>query len=161
MESIKCHQCGLVSWPDKEIVSCKRCGGPIWQKNDYGAGFSFDGKLDAKPVFSGVIKVLVIVLSVALFTMIASRLLGFSGTDVGKVIGALFLLIGIPFAIFIKFWFLKEVFSESVGWGLASIFLPFGALVALIKFWDRTQRPFFAHLLSIGIVIAGFFTLGL
>lgn len=157
MESIKCHQCGLVSWPDKEIASCQRCGGPVWQKNDYGAGFAFNESAD-ESIFSGVIKFLTIAFGVAMLALLASKVFQLGGTDVAKMIGVPIALLGVVASIAMSIWFLARVFGESVGWGLATLFLPFGGLVALIKFWDKTHRPFIAHLICMGIVFAGIFT---
>ena len=157
MESKKCHECGLVNWVDSETLSCKRCGGPIWQKADYSLGLS-SKPTESQLMFTGLVKIVAIVLGVAMLGLLVSRVLSLTGTSTGKVLGVVFILVGLVFAIVIKVWFLAAVFGESVGWGLASIFLPFGALVALIKFWDKTQRPFVAHLISMGIIVVGVLT---
>jgi hypothetical protein len=109
-------------------------------------------------MFTGLVKIVAIVLGVAMLGLLASKVLSLTGTSTGKGIGIAIILVGLVFAIVIKVWFLAAVFGESVGWGLASIFLPFGALVALIKFWDKTQRPFVAHLISMGIILVGVLT---
>jgi hypothetical protein len=158
MESIKCHQCGLVSWPDKGVVSCQRCGSPIWQRNDYGAGFTFK-KSEDMSLFSGVIVVLTIAFGVAMLALILSKVFQLGETQAVTVIGVLIALLGLFTSIAMGIWFLARVFGESVGWGLAAIFLPFGGLIALIMFWDRTHRPFFANLICNGILLAGFFTI--
>lgn len=160
MESINCRQCGLVNWPDEETISCKRCGGPIWRKNDYGAGFTFDGNRD-RSLFSGIIKFLTIVLGVAVFGFLLGIGLHSVNANVGVLIGLLFIAVGAAFAIAMNFWLLGAIFGESVGWGIATLFLPFAGLVALIKFWDKTQRPFFAHLICLGIILVGYLCLAL
>ena len=157
MESIKCQQCGLVTWADSETVSCKRCGGPLWQKNDYGAGFAVN-ESPGESIFSGVIKFLTIFFGVAVLALLASKSLHLGGTDAAKIIGIPIAILGALASIGMSLWFFARVFGESVGWGLAAIFLPFGALVALIKFWDRTHRPFIAHAICVGIIFAGIFT---
>lgn len=157
MDSIKCHQCGLVSWPDSESNSCKRCGSPVWQKNDYGAGFTFDGKRDETALFSGIIRFLTFALGAAVLVLIALRALNLGGTDIAKFIGLPIAVLGFGIMAAMGIWFLARVFGESVGWGLAVLFLPFGGLVALIKFWDRTHRPFIGHLLCVGIAFSGIF----
>ena len=101
MESLKCQQCGLITWADRETVSCKRCGGPLWKKNDYSAGFSFDGRND-KSLFSGVIKFLTVLFGVSVLALIVSRVLQLG--DAGKVMAVLFIVVGVAFAIFMNFW---------------------------------------------------------
>ncbi len=158
MESRKCPECGLVSWVEEGTVSCQRCGGPLWGKRSYGLRDPAE-VANAESVFSGMIKFVTILLGVAVLVLMAVRVFSLSGTGAGKAIAVLFIVVGIGLIISMKIWFLIEVFSQSVGWGLASLFLPFGALIALIKFWERTRRPFFAHLLSTGIIVVGFMSL--
>ena len=154
MESIKCQECGLVSWADRETISCKRCGGPLWGKRSYSLGEPTDVSGDGFK-FSGMIKFVTIVLGVAMLSLLICRVFSLTESTFGKMMAVMFIVVGFVLIVFMKIWFLKEVFSESVGWGLASLFVPFGALIALVKFWDKTRRPFVAHLISTGIIFAG------
>jgi len=43
-------------------------------------------------------------------------------------------------------WLLVIAFRESTAWGLASLFIPFAALVFVLKFWDQAKLPFFGCL---------------
>ncbi|MCD4750936.1 MAG: hypothetical protein K8R59_16300 [Thermoanaerobaculales bacterium] len=55
-------------------------------------------------------------------------------------------------------WLLVLAFRESLGWGLACLFIPFAALVFAVKFWDEAKIPFIITLVSAGVVLVG--TLG-
>ena len=47
-------------------------------------------------------------------------------------------------------------FKTSVGWGLACLFLPFAALVFVIKFWDQAKTPFLRSLACLPVYLIGF-----
>ncbi|MCB1097086.1 MAG: hypothetical protein KDN22_16050 [Verrucomicrobiae bacterium] len=38
-------------------------------------------------------------------------------------------------------WFLAKAFGVGVGWGLASLVIPFAGLVFAIKYWGISWRP--------------------
>lgn len=46
-------------------------------------------------------------------------------------------------------WFLVVAFQHEVPWGLACMFIPFVAIVFLVKYWDKASKPF-------GVQTAGF-----
>ncbi|MBX3438203.1 MAG: hypothetical protein KF861_11980, partial [Planctomycetaceae bacterium] len=52
-------------------------------------------------------------------------------------------------------WMLVLAFQESLGWGLAYIFIPFAALVFLIQHWDKAKQPFLLSLLAVVVFMAG------
>lgn len=43
-------------------------------------------------------------------------------------------------------WIIVKAFKKSVGWGLASLFIPFASLVFVIKNWAATRALFFMNL---------------
>jgi hypothetical protein len=51
---------------------------------------------------------------------------------------------------------LVRAFKTSVGWGLASLFVPFAALVFVVKHWDQTRTPFLRGLACLPVYVAGF-----
>lgn len=53
-------------------------------------------------------------------------------------------------------WFLVLVFKESVGWGLACLFLPVLSWVYLIMNFSDVKNPFFLQLAGTAIYIIGF-----
>jgi thiol:disulfide interchange protein len=42
-------------------------------------------------------------------------------------------------------WLLGVTFSESILWGLASLFIPAASIVFVITHWEQSKRPFLAH----------------
>ncbi len=53
-------------------------------------------------------------------------------------------------------WLLKIAFRESTLWGFACLFIPFAALIFVVKFWDHAKMPFFGCLAGsvLGVVAA-------
>lgn len=50
---------------------------------------------------------------------------------------------------------LVAAFRVSVGWGLASLFIPFASFVFMVKHWDVSRRPFFTSLWSLPFLALG------
>jgi len=46
-------------------------------------------------------------------------------------------------------------FKTSVGWGLASLIIPFAILVFVIKYWDRAKTPFLRSLACLPVYLIG------
>ncbi len=53
-------------------------------------------------------------------------------------------------------WLLVIAFRESTLWGLACLFIPFVALIFVMKFWDQAKLPFFGCLAgsALGVLAA-------
>jgi hypothetical protein len=51
---------------------------------------------------------------------------------------------------------LMLAFKTSLGWGLASLFVPFAALVFVIKYWDAARTPFLRTLATVPVYLIGF-----
>jgi hypothetical protein len=47
-------------------------------------------------------------------------------------------------------------FKTSVGWGLASLFIPFAILVFVFKHWEQTKKPFLYTLACLPVYLIGF-----
>lgn len=47
-------------------------------------------------------------------------------------------------------------FKTSVGWGLASLFIPFAVLVFVIKHWEEAKTPFLRWLACLPVYLIGF-----
>lgn len=56
----------------------------------------------------------------------------------GSVIIIIAMLIGFGLSV----WHYVIAFKESVGWGLACLFLPFASLIFTIRHWDEAKAPF-------------------
>lgn len=72
-----------------------------------------------------------------------------------ETVAAVFVLAAVPFMFFYGIWTLTKIFEQSVGWGLASLFIPFAGLVAVAQFWKETRRPFVGQMICYGIVVVG------
>jgi len=74
------------------------------------------------------------------------------------------ILLGLGFALLLVavIWFLVTAFRESVGWGLACLFLPFAGVIFLILHLRETWKPgaaaFLGALLCIAGMLSGFAT---
>lgn len=47
-------------------------------------------------------------------------------------------------------------FKTSMGWGLASLFIPFVILVFVFKNWQQTKKPFLSSLACVGAQLVGY-----
>jgi Mn2+/Fe2+ NRAMP family transporter len=65
------------------------------------------------------------------------------------------LLLGILISLVGNVIGIVQAFQESAAWGLMYLFLPFAALVFLIKFWERpwVRRSLWAHLIGLGFIM--------
>ena len=52
-------------------------------------------------------------------------------------------------------WLLVVAFKTSIGWGLASLFIPFAGLVFVFTHWDDAKKPFFINLCGIPFIVLG------
>lgn len=55
------------------------------------------------------------------------------------------------------FWIqiLIVAFKKHIGWGLASLFIPFVGLVFVFMHWNETKTPFIRSLICIAVQIVG------
>jgi len=109
-----------------------------------------------KPIFSGVILILTVFLGLVGVIFIIQQAFHPLDPSAAKGIGA---LIGIPailLALIAHFWAIVRIFEQSVGWGLASLFIPLVFLAAVGQFWEKTKRSFVGQMVCVGIFVAGF-----
>jgi hypothetical protein len=50
---------------------------------------------------------------------------------------------------------LITAFKTSVGWGVASLLLPFAILVFIAKHWEATKTPFLRSLAAFVVAVVG------
>jgi F0F1-type ATP synthase assembly protein I len=67
---------------------------------------------------------------------------------------ALSVLAGIGMLVF-GIQILITAFKTSVGWGLASLLLPFAVFVFIAKHWQATKTPFLRSLIAFAIGVVG------
>ncbi|MFH1500188.1 MAG: hypothetical protein ABII82_20480 [Verrucomicrobiota bacterium] len=57
-------------------------------------------------------------------------------------IGAALTIIGLLLGCGLGIWHYVIAFKESVGWGLACLFLPLASVIFTIRHWDEAKAPF-------------------
>jgi hypothetical protein len=72
-----------------------------------------------------------------------------------QTVGIIFSVIGLIIALVFGIKLLILAFKESALWGLGSMFIPFVGLIFVIKFWDKTKKPFLYYLACIPFFIIG------
>src|SRR5690349_13843694 len=78
------------------------------------------------------------------------------------ILGGLLMTVGGIAAFVGSIWLLVLAFQESIGWGLASLFIPFVLLIFAIMFWNKSAKPFGVWLGGAIILVLGavLFTMG-
>ena len=72
------------------------------------------------------------------------------------ILGFVFIAIGAMVALVYGIILVTKAFQTSVVWGLAYLFVPFGAFVFLIAHWDEAGKPFLMSMLSLPLLLIGF-----
>jgi hypothetical protein len=106
-------------------------------------------------VFSGGVVVLTGILALGFAILIFQQALHPFDADTAKGVGGVLGLVGVLLLFVTHIWLLYRIFEQSIGWGLASVFLPIVGLVAVIQFWDKTKRSFIGQMVCAGIVFVG------
>ncbi len=160
MNSMKCPECGLVNWTT--ATECKRCHAPFGSEEpsfggdpQYGLPQSFPEQPKTQPLFSGGVVFLTGILIVATAIFVLQQAFHLFDPDTAKGIGGLVGLVGILFMVLTHIWLLIRIFEQSIGWGLASLFIPICGLIAVGQFWEKTKRSFVGQLVCVGIVFVG------
>ena len=159
MSSVKCPQCGLVNW--STAPECKRCGALIATDDEAGdyqdvsTRYSLEKEVRVEPLFSGLIVWLTVFLAFAVATFLAQQVFGLFSPDTAKVVAVLFALPGLVLYLVAHIWLLMRIFDQSVGWGLASLFIPIAMLIAVAQFWHKTKRSFVCQFICAGIFVVG------
>ncbi len=164
MNSIRCPECGLVNFATAS--ECKRChvsfvSEQMPSEAQY-ANAEHQGYWPQNPepektqrVFSGGVVVLTGILALGFAILIFQQALHPFDADTAKGVGGVLGLVGVLLLFITHIWLLIRIFEQSVGWGLASLFLPFVGLVAVIQFWDKTKRSFIGQMVCAGILFVG------
>lgn len=71
------------------------------------------------------------------------------------VIGGILMGIGYLGALICAIILLVKAFQTSVGWGIASLLIPFALLVFAIKNWDICKKPFLISIVCSAVAVAG------
>ncbi len=79
------------------------------------------------------------------------------------ILGFILMAIGGIISLVFGVMLIIQAFKESVLWGLVYLFVPFGALVYVVKFWDQAKGLFLKSLLGlpfyfVGMLMAGTFS---
>ena len=75
--------------------------------------------------------------------------------EAAKGIGALVGLCGVLLLLLTHIWLVIRIFEQSIGWGVASLFLPIAGFFAVAQFWEKTKRSFVGQLICAGIMFVG------
>ena len=164
MNSIKCPDCGLVNFATAS--ECKRCHMSFvseqepddaqYQNTEFQGYWPQDAEAEKKQrVFSGGVVFLTGILVVGISILVLQQAFHPFDADTAKGFGGILGLIGVLLMILTHIWLLIRIFEQSVGWGLASLFLPVAGYIAVGKFWEKTKRSFVGQLVCVAIVVVG------
>jgi len=159
MNSVKCPQCGLVNWSTTQ--ECKRCHALIGADRETGdyqdvsTRYSLEKEVQVEPLFSGLVVYLTVFLAFAVAMFLVQQIFGLFSPDTAKVVAVFFFLPGLVLYLVTHIWLLLRIFDQSVGWGLASLFIPIVMLIAVAQFWHKTKRSFVGQFICAAIVIVG------
>jgi hypothetical protein len=167
MNSIKCPDCGLVNFATAS--ECKRCRlcfvapdhGPHdsqYQNAAYQSYWPQRQEFDEnkQKIFSGGVVLLTGILIVAFALLVMQQAFHPLDPNAAQGIAALVSLGGLGLLVVTHIWLIVRIFEQSIGWGLASIFLPVCGLVAVAQFWEKTKRSFVGQMVCVGIMFVGF-----
>jgi uncharacterized membrane protein len=71
------------------------------------------------------------------------------------MLGMVLSLVGSLAMLVFSIQILITAFKTSVGWGLASLLLPFAIFVFVAKNWEATKTPFLRSLAAMAVVVVG------
>lgn len=165
MNSIKCPDCGLVNFATAS--ECKRCHMSFAAAQEpvdgQYANAPYQGYWPQSPVyeekgpkvFSGGVVFLTGILIVAFALLVMQQAFHPFDADTAKGVGGVLGLVGVLLLFLTHIWLLIRIFEQSVGWGLASLFLPLVGLIAVAQFWEKTKRSFVGQMVCVGILFVG------
>ena len=141
MNSIKCSDCGLVNWSTSS--ECRRCGAQIGADyQNVSSRYSLEKEVPVEPLFSTGIKLLGTLLALTTVIFLAQQAFQPLSPEMAKEIAVYLALPALALSVLAHIWLIIRVFEQSVGWGLASVFLPIALLCAVSRYWDKTKRSF-------------------
>ena len=71
------------------------------------------------------------------------------------ILGVILYIVGLLAAAVGGIWIIVLAFKKSIGWGLASLFIPFVGLVFAFMNWALCKRPFLIWLLGVILLVIG------
>ena len=74
--------------------------------------------------------------------------------------GAILYILGVALAFVGGIWIVVIAFKEHIGWGLATLFIPFVSLYYAITRWAACKTPFLISLAGIAVMIVGILVFG-
>ena len=141
MNSIKCSECGLVNWSTSS--ECRRCGALIGADyQNIPSRYSIDKDVRVEPLFSNGIKLLSGMLAVTTVIFLTQQAFQPLSAPMAKEVAVWLAVPALGLYVLTHIWCLIRIFEQSVGWGLASFFLPLAMLCAVGQFWQKTKRSF-------------------
>ena len=111
--------------------------------------------LEPSPLLNKFLKGLLIALGAVTLLTIFSRGFQLLSADLAVMIVLPIMLVASLLYFATQVLLLVRIFQQSIGWGLGTLFIPFVAIIAIIKFWEHTKRPFIGSLLCAAIIIMG------
>lgn len=154
MNSTKCTDCGLVNWATSS--ECRRCGSPIAaDPQNVGSRYSIDKEARVEPLFTTGIKLLSSLLAVTTIIFLAQHAFQPLSAPMAKEVAVWLALPALGLYVLAHVWCLIRIFEQSVGWGLASFFLPLAMLCAVAQFWQKTKRSFVGQCICIVTFVVG------
>ena len=164
MNSIKCPECGLVNFDT--AIECKRCRLSFVSEQEphdahyHNAEYQSYWPQNPEPekkqrVFSGGVVALTGILALGFAILVLQQALHPFDADTAKGVGSVLGLVGVLLLFVTHIWLLIRIFEQSVGWGVASLFLPFVGLIAVAQFWEKTKRSFVGQIVCVGILFVG------
>ncbi|HZI47298.1 MAG TPA: Ran-binding zinc finger domain-containing protein [Pyrinomonadaceae bacterium] len=164
MNSIKCPECGLVNFATAN--ECKRCQMSFAPEHEASQGqypnpeYQSYWPQNTEPetkqrVFSSGVVVLLGILALGFAILVLQQALHPFDVDTAKGVGGVLAVVGVLLLVLTHIWLLIRIFEQSVGWGLASLFVPAACYIAIGKFWEKTKRSFVGQMVCVGIVFVG------
>jgi hypothetical protein len=154
MSSIKCSDCGLVNWSTSS--ECRRCGAPIGADHQsVRSRYSIDKEVRVEPLFSTGIKLLSAMLAITTALCLAQQAFQPLSTDMAREIAVYLAFPALGLFALAHIWCVVRIFEQSLGWGVASLFLPFAMLLAIGRFWQKTKRSFVGQCICMATFFVG------
>lgn len=154
MQSIKCSECGLVNWSTSS--ECRRCGAPIGEDyQNLPSRYSIDKEVRVEPLFSTGIKLLSSLLAFTTIICLAQQSLHPLSPEMAREVALYLALAAMGLFALAHIWCVIRIFEQSLGWGVAALFLPFAMLLAVGRFWQKTKRSFAAQCICMIIFFVG------
>ncbi|HEX5704055.1 MAG TPA: hypothetical protein VFX97_12705 [Pyrinomonadaceae bacterium] len=98
--------------------------------------------MHVEPLFSTGIKLLTAMLAVTTVIFLAQQAFQPLSPEMAKEIAVWLALPALGLYVLAHIWLIIRIFEQSLGWGVASFFIPLAMLFAVARFWHKTKRSF-------------------